>query len=95
MPQLVRRSKLEVCLDILEALARSPKGLTRLSLEVNVNYVSLKRYIDLLLSQGLIREMADERGRKYCITDRGLTALNYFLKLKNMLPVERIVVREA
>jgi len=29
-------------------------GLTRLSLEVNVNYATIKRYIDLLTSQGLI-----------------------------------------
>jgi len=90
MPSQVRRSKLEVCLDILSALARRPMGLTRLSLEVNVNYVTLRRCLDLLIGQGLVEEVAEERSRSYYITERGLTALNYFVKLKDMLEVERV-----
>jgi len=95
MPSLMRRSKLEVCLDILGALARKSMGLTRLSLEVNVNYVSLRKYLDLLVGQGLVREVVEDKGRRYYITERGLTALSYFMKLKNMLEVERILVKEA
>ncbi|RLF13578.1 MAG: hypothetical protein DRJ97_07820 [Thermoprotei archaeon] len=95
MPSLARRSKLEVCLDILNALAKKSMGLTRLSLEVNVNYVALKKYLDLLVNQGLVREVVDEKGRKFCVTERGLTALSYFLKLKTILSVEKALVKEA
>ena len=96
MPSQLRRSKLEVCLDILEALARRSMGLTRLSMEVNVNYVSLKRYMELLLDQGLVKEAVSGEGRHiYHITERGLTALSYFVKLKNLLAVERMAARSA
>jgi len=95
LPAPLRRSKLEVCLDILGALAKRPMGLTRLSLEVNVNYASLKKYLDFLVEQGLVKEEAEGVRRSYYVTERGLTALGYFMKLKSMIEVERIVVREA
>ncbi|MCX8204454.1 MAG: winged helix-turn-helix domain-containing protein [Candidatus Nezhaarchaeota archaeon] len=95
MPPPSRRSKLETCLDILSALAKRPMGTTRLSLEANVNHAALKGYLDLLISQGLVSEGVEGRGGKYYITERGLIALNYFVRLREMVRVEKLVIREA
>jgi predicted transcriptional regulator len=84
----MRRSKLEMYIDILKVLAhKGPLKLTHIMYKANVNCSVLKEYLDFLITQGLVEEKTLGKKRiVYAITQRGLTVLKYFRELKIMLP---------
>jgi predicted transcriptional regulator len=89
----MRRSKLEVQIDILKVLARhGPLKLTHVMYKANVNCSVLKQYIGFLIQQNLIEEQPV--GKKsartrvvYTITERGRTVLKYFKNLDAVLEI--------
>lgn len=85
----MRRSKLEMYIDILKVLAqRGPTKLTHIMYKANVNCSVLKEYLDFLIKQGLVEEKAIGKKRVvYVITQRGVTVLKYFRELKQVLPI--------
>ena len=85
----MRRSKLEMYIDILKVLAhRGPLKLTHIMYKANVNCSVLKEYLDFLIQQNLVEEKTVGKKRiVYAITENGLKVLKYFRKLKTMLPV--------
>jgi predicted transcriptional regulator len=85
----MRRSKLEMYIDILKVLAqRGPLKLTHIMYKANVNCSVLKEYLDFLLKQGLVEErMAGKSKTVFAITQRGITVLKYFRELKQVLPI--------
>ena len=85
----MRRSKLEMYVDILKVLAqRGPLKLTHIMYKSNVNCKVLKEYLDFLTKQGLVEEKIIGRERLvYAITQRGVTVLKYFRELKEVLPI--------
>ncbi|KPV61697.1 MAG: hypothetical protein AOA66_1667 [Candidatus Bathyarchaeota archaeon BA2] len=84
----MRRSKLEMYIDILKVLAhRGPLKLTHIMYKANVNCSVLKQYLDFLIKQNLVEEKTIGKKRiVYGITERGITVLKYFRELKVMLP---------
>ncbi|MGQ9460659.1 MAG: winged helix-turn-helix domain-containing protein [Candidatus Bathyarchaeaceae archaeon] len=85
----MRRSKLEMYIDILKVLAhKGPLKLTHIMYKANVNCSVLKQYLDFLIAQSLVEEKTIGKKRiVYAITPRGITVLKYFRELKVMLPV--------
>lgn len=85
----MRRSKLEMYIDILTVLAqRGPLKVTHIMYKANVNCVVLKEYLDFLLKQGLVEERTLKKQRTvYAVTQRGITVLKYFKELKQVLPI--------
>ena len=85
----MRRSKLEMYVDILKVLARSgPLKLTHIMYKANVNCSVLKEYLDFLIAQNLVEEKTVGKKRiVYAITARGITVLKYFRELKSVLPI--------
>ncbi len=85
----MRRSKLEMYVDILAVLAqRGPLKLTHVMYKANVNCCVLKEYLDFLLKQGLVEERTVRKQRVvYAVTQRGITVLKYFNELKQVLPI--------
>lgn len=85
----MRRSKLEMYVDILKVLAhRGPLKLTHIMYKANVNCEVLKEYLDFLLKQNLIEERIVSKNRVvYAVTQRGITVLKYFRELKMALPI--------
>jgi len=85
----VRRSKLEMYVDILGVLAhRGPLKLTHVMYKANVNCSVLKEYLDFLIKQGLVEERTAGKQRVvYAVTQRGITVLKYFKELKQVLPI--------
>ena len=85
----MRRSKMEMCLDILKTLAqKGPLKLTHVMYKANVNCSVLKEYLDFLIQQELVEEKALRKERiVYQITEKGLTVLKYFRELQIMLPI--------
>lgn len=85
----MRRSKLEMYIDILKVLARhGPLKLTHIMYKANVNCSVLKQYLDFLIKQNLVEERTVGKKRiVYAITDRGRTVLKYFRELQVILPI--------
>jgi len=85
----VRRSKLEMYVDILSVLARrGPLKLTHVMYKANVNCSILKEYLEFLIKQGLVEERTAGKQRVvYAVTQRGITVLKYFKELKQVLPI--------
>jgi len=86
---MMRRSKLEMYVDILQVLARKgPLKLTHIMYKANVNCSVLKEYLDFLTKHELVQERVVGRERiVYEITERGITVLKYFKELKEVLPI--------
>jgi len=85
----MRRSKLEMYIDILSVLAhRGPLKLTHIMYKANVNCSALSEYLDFLLKQGLVEERNVKKNRiVYAVTQRGLTVIKSFRELKQALPI--------
>jgi len=85
----MRRSKLEMYVDILKVLAqRGPLKLTHIMYKANVNCSVLKEYLDFLIKQGLVEERTIGKSRTvFAVTQRGITVLKYFRELKQVLPI--------
>ena len=85
----MRRSKLEMYIDILKVLSqRGPLKLTHIMYKANVNCSVLKEYLDFLIQQELVVEKTVGKKRiVYAVTDNGIKVLKYFRELKVMLPV--------
>jgi predicted transcriptional regulator len=84
----MRRSKLEINIDILKTLAlKGPLKLTHIMYKANLNYDLLKNFVDFLIKQGLIEErLIGRTGLVYSITRQGLTLLKGWRELKELLP---------
>lgn len=85
----MRRSKLEMYVDILKVLAqRGPLKLTHIMYKANVNCSVLKEYLEFLIDQKLVEERTIGKKRVvYAVTQRGITVLKYFRELKQVLPI--------
>ena len=89
----MRRSKLELHVDILKALARhGPLKLTHIMYKANVNCDALKQYLEFLIQHNLVEEQTLHKKRHntrvvYAITERGLTVLKYFREVNKALTI--------
>jgi predicted transcriptional regulator len=85
----MRRSKLEMFVDVLKVLAqRGPLKLTHIMYKANANCKVLKEYLDFLVGQGLVEErIVGKRRVVYATTQRGVTVLKYFRELEQVLPI--------
>jgi predicted transcriptional regulator len=87
----MRRSKLEMHVDILKVLARhGPLKLTHIMYKANVNCSVLKEYLDFLIQNTLVEEKTSHKKRHktrvvYAVTERGRTVLKYFREIKTAL----------
>ncbi len=85
----LRRSKLEVYVDILTVLSqRGPLKLTHVMYKANVNCSVLTEYLDYLIGHGLVDERNIGKDRiVYAVTQQGISVLKYFGELKQALPI--------
>lgn len=85
----MRRSKLEICIDILRVLAdHGPSKITHIMYEVNLNCSALKERIEFLIKQGLVEEKpVGKRRFAYAVTQRGRIVVKAFEELKQVLPI--------
>ncbi len=88
---VMRRSKLEMHIDILRSLARhGPLKLTHVMYKANVNCSVLKQSLEFLIQHKLVEEQTLHKKRHktrnvYAITERGLTVLKHFRELNSAL----------
>jgi len=75
---MVRKSKLEMNLDILKILAsQGPMKLTQLMHKTDLSQSVLKQHLAFLMQQNLVEKQNLGKGKIfYIITERGLKVLN-------------------
>jgi predicted transcriptional regulator len=90
---IMRRSKLEMHIDVLKALACNGRlKPTHIMYKAKINSSVLKQCLDLLIQQNLVEERVVHKKRNktsvvYTITERGLTALKNVKEINNALQV--------
>jgi predicted transcriptional regulator len=86
----MRRSKLEMYVDILNVLAqRGPLKVSHIMYKANVNCNILKEYLDFLIKQGLIEERVVRKSSVvYANTARGTEVIKFFRELDKALSVK-------
>jgi predicted transcriptional regulator len=88
----MRRSKLEIHIDILRALACHGRlKPTHITYKANVNCSALKECLDFLVERNLVKEQMVSKKRKtrkyYAITENGLTVLKNIREINKALHV--------
>jgi predicted transcriptional regulator len=85
----MRRSHLEMYIDIISLLARhGPLKLTHIMYKANLNGSVLKEDLNFLVKQALVEEQIIEKDRiVFAVTQRGITVLKYFRELKQTFPI--------
>ena len=85
----MRRSKLEMYVDILKVLAHTgPQKLTNIMYKANVNGNLLKESLGFLIAQGLIEEQTvGERSVVYINTPKATAVLKYFGESSPTVPM--------
>ena len=89
-----RRSKLELTLDMLEAIMGGTEKPTRIMYEANLSWKILNEILSSLESQGLIDEvdasqLGDKRNsRAYRITRKGETVVRYYRDAEHLIKVD-------
>jgi len=85
----MRRSKLEIHVEILKLLAqKGPLELNHLMSQGNVNCNILREHLGFLIKQGLIEEIVDKNNVVYANTDRGTSVIRFFEQLDKSFPVK-------
>ena len=88
----MRRSKLEIHIDILKALACHGRlKPTHITYKANINCSALKECLDFLVQRSLIKEQTINKKKHtrkvYAITEQGLTVLKNVKEINNALHV--------
>ena len=74
---MVRRSKLEIYLDVLWTIKKGDTKPTRIMYGANLSWKPLHESLSILISKGLIIEERVKNSKRYRITDKGHNALSY------------------
>jgi len=83
-----RRSQLEICLDILKAVAEGRRKPTHIMYRANLSWVRLKKYINFLVAQGLLREIINDNNQNsphFSLTRKGKEVVKYYMEIKMIM----------
>jgi len=89
-----RRSRLEVCLDVLWTIRNGTRKPTRIMYGANLSWKPLQRVLGSLVSQGLVAEVVphDLKDNRtsicYELTPKGENVIHYFNKARDLLELE-------
>lgn len=91
----MRRSKLEIALEILGVVSIGIEKPTKIMYSAKLSWNSVQKYLSKLVEQGLIREFQVESGdnlmSRYEITDKGEHVLHYFNKAEEIIELSEII----
>lgn len=89
----MRRSKLEIYIDILNVLAlKGQLKLTHIMYKSNVNCKVLKEQLEFLIKNKLVEERILRKERTvYALTPKGIQILKYFREIEQVFPTKEEV----
>jgi len=91
----MRRSKLEIYIDILEALALyGPLKLTRITYKANINCGLLKRILKEFMENNLVEERKLKNIVVYAVTPKARLIISQFKEVSENLPMTEELIME-
>jgi predicted transcriptional regulator len=82
---MVRRSKMEIYIDILQVISEGNVKPTHVMYKANLSWARLMKHIRFLQSQDLLTIAQGSGVDRYEITEKGREVLSYFRKLEGAL----------
>jgi len=76
-----KRSRLEICLDVLEKISQGVSKPTNIMYKCNLSWRPLQEILNSLNNRGLIEEVKENNRKYYMVTRRGKETLFYLRKL--------------
>ena len=81
----MRRSRLEICIDVLQIVNRGCHKPTRIMYKSNLSWIPLCEVLSFLINQGALRVKEKGKKKEYYVTEKGKEILKYYEQLKSML----------
>ena len=86
-----RRSKLDIQLEVLKAVREGVDKPTRIMYAANMSWNPVRKILDSLVDGGLLSVIENTVGnrskRRYEITEKGVSVLNYFEGAKELVDI--------
>ena len=86
-----RRSKLDIQLEVLKAVREGVDKPTRIMYAANMSWNPVRKILDSLVDGGLLSVISNTVGnrakRRYEITEKGVSVLNYFEGAKELVDI--------
>jgi len=82
---MMKRSKLELYIDVLRVIKKGQSKPTRIMYSSNLSWNPLKEALDLLESQRAITSKTDGDRKQYFITEKGRSVIEQFDTVEVML----------
>jgi len=82
---MVRRSKMEIYIDILHVISEGNRKPTHVMYRANLSWARLMKHLRFLQSQDLLTIVQGGGVERYEITEKGRDVLSYFRKLEGAL----------
>ncbi|RJS92011.1 DUF4364 domain-containing protein [Candidatus Bathyarchaeota archaeon] len=89
---MARRSQFEIYLDILKAVAEGKRKPTHIMYRANLSWTRLKKYLDFLISQGLLQETVNDSATIFTLTQKGKDVIGYYRRIEGFLYPKRNVI---
>lgn len=81
----LRRSKMEVKIDIMQAIAEGAGRPTHIMYRSNLSWAVMRSFIKALESQGLILSSQIDGKKSYVLTEKGTRVLKTYASVRNQL----------
>ena len=80
-----RRSRMEIYIDILEAVGKGKRKPTHIMYRANLTWIRLNKHLDLLIGRGLLKEEESDGHTVFSLTHGGKDVLGYYMEMKRGL----------
>ena len=88
----VRRSRLDIVLNVLSAVKGGVDKPTRIMYAANLSWRPIQKILASMVEQGLLEEVTETGSkrskRRYEITEKGADVLRYFDNAKNLIDLD-------
>jgi predicted glycosyltransferase/predicted transcriptional regulator len=81
----LRRSELDLCMELIEEVSLSPSKLTPLMYNMGVSYNKLRALVKKLVNKGLLMETIVDGDKYYRATDQGVELLFNYKRIRSVL----------
>lgn len=82
-----KRSKLEICLDVLRAIRAGYSKPTNIMYKSNLSWITLQEILNFLISRGLVSAIENNGRKLYVITAKGKSVLNSLEEAYSILSI--------
>ena len=85
MASAYRRSRIELYIDVLQAIANGRESPARVVYAANLSYDRVVKCLEFLEGQNLIQRVENIKKRRYNVTSKGMEVVRYFGEVQSAL----------